>query len=88
MYISSPKVKPLRAITVGYTGPTKSTYLTITSIPKLKNHIAMMDTLLGAEEKPSAFKINQFLRGELFSVVNSLLMNDIKPLEEELGILN
>ena len=45
----------------------------------------MMDTLLGAEEKPSAFKINQFLRGELFSVVNSLLMNDIKPLEEELA---
>lgn len=33
VYINTMRVKPLRAVTVAYTGPTRNIYLSITSIP-------------------------------------------------------
>lgn len=68
-------MKPLRAVTKGYTGPSKDIYFKITSIPDLNRHINTIEGFLKSEEQPSAYKTNQFLRGELFSIVNSLIIS-------------
>lgn len=57
------RLKPLRSVTAGYTGPQKGVYSSLTSIPDLKQHLATVDSLLGAEELPQAYKVTQFLRG-------------------------
>lgn len=81
-------MKPLRAVTKGYTGPSKDIYFTITSIPDLNRHINAIDGFLKSEEQPSAYKINQFLRGELFSIVNSLLISELRYSLEELASIS
>ena len=48
----------------------------------------MIDTILTASEYPSAYKVSQYLRGELFCSVNSLLMSDFKLSSDEISIVN
>lgn len=81
-------MKPLRTVTKGYTGPSKDIYFTITSIPDLNRHINTIEVFLKSEEQQSAYKINQFLRGELFSIVNSLIISELRYTFEELASIN
>lgn len=82
------RVKPLRSVTTGYTGPMRGVHLTITPIPDLAKHISMLNTIIEAKEAPSPYKVTQYLRGELFATVNSLLMSDFRFAPEEIEMLN
>lgn len=40
------RVKPLRAVTIAYTGPLRSVYSSITPIPELPRYTDLLDAIL------------------------------------------
>ena len=77
------KVNCLRTNTMGYTGPSKGHHSSFFSIPDLTKQIKMVETIMNTKQPPSAYKVTQYLRGELFVGINSLLLSDLSLNEED-----
>jgi hypothetical protein len=86
--INTMRVKPMRAETVGYTGPEYPNLILANLHALNKYFLPSFDEILNGLEAVPVQRVTQFLRGELFCAVNELLWMEGRPNNNEAKLMN